>query len=77
MLHSQIPVQQQTTRTVRVTLFEHLHDLSLRWHLQRKTGEVLRATDRGTQSINNLLSYVLFSILPTLVDIGAPGHPRL
>lgn len=33
-------------------------------------GEVLRVMDRGTQSINNLLSYVLFSILPTLVDIG-------
>ena len=47
----------------------HLHGLSLRWHLGRKTGEVLRVMDRGTDSINNLLNYVLFSILPTIVDI--------
>lgn len=50
-------------------LFGHLHALSLRWHLGRKTGEVLRVMDRGTQSINNLLSYVLFNIAPTIVDI--------
>lgn len=47
----------------------HLHGLSLRWHLGRKTGEVLRVMDRGTDSINNLLNYILFSIAPTLVDI--------
>lgn len=50
-------------------LFRHLHSLSLRWHLQRKTGEVLRVMDRGTDSINNLLNYILFSIVPTIVDI--------
>ncbi|KAK3108532.1 hypothetical protein FSP39_010045 [Pinctada imbricata] len=44
-------------------------NLSLRWHLQRKTGEVLRIVDRGTNSINSLLSYVIFQILPTVVDI--------
>lgn len=49
--------------------FRHLHGLSLRWHLGRKTGEVLRIMDRGTDSINNLLSYILFSIVPTIVDI--------
>jgi len=43
--------------------------LSLRWHLGRKTGEVLRVMDRGTDSINNLLNYILFSILPTIIDI--------
>lgn len=64
-----IRVQQYTSRTCQVNLFSHLHELSLRWHLGRKTGEVLRMMDRGTQSINNLLSYVLFNILPTLVDI--------
>jgi ATP-binding cassette subfamily B (MDR/TAP) protein 6 len=47
----------------------HLHGLSLRWHLGRKTGEVLRIMDRGTDSINNLLNYILFSILPTIIDI--------
>lgn len=50
-------------------LFRHLHSLSLRWHLQRKTGEVLRVMDRGTDSINNLLNYILFSIVPTIIDI--------
>lgn len=50
-------------------LFRHLHSLSLRWHLARKTGEVLRIMDRGTDSINNLLNYILFSIAPTIIDI--------
>lgn len=64
-----IRVQQYTTREVEVELFSHLHGLSLRWHLSRKTGEVLRVMDRGTDSINNLLSYILFNIFPTIVDI--------
>ncbi|XP_061580553.1 ATP-binding cassette sub-family B member 6 isoform X4 [Cololabis saira] len=54
---------------VDVRLFSHLHGLSLRWHLERHTGDVLRSIDRGTSSINNLLSYILFSILPTICDI--------
>lgn len=64
-----IRIQQFTTREIEVELFRHLHSLSLRWHLGRKTGEVLRVMDRGTDSINNLLNYILFSILPTIVDI--------
>uniref|UniRef100_A0A0A9YUP4 ATP-binding cassette sub-family B member 6 n=1 Tax=Lygus hesperus TaxID=30085 RepID=A0A0A9YUP4_LYGHE len=64
-----IRIQQYTTREVEVELFRHLHGLSLRWHLSRKTGEVLRVMDRGTDSINNLLSYILFQIIPTIVDI--------
>lgn len=64
-----IRIQQYTTREVEVSLFKHLHGLSLRWHLSRKTGEVLRVMDRGTDSINNLLNYILFSIMPTLIDI--------
>ncbi|XP_029937191.1 ATP-binding cassette sub-family B member 6, mitochondrial [Myripristis murdjan] len=62
-------VQQFTSRGVQVRLFSHLHALSLRWHLERRTGDVLRSVDRGTASINNLLSYILFSILPTIADI--------
>jgi len=54
---------------IQVHFFEHLHALSLRWHLQRKTGEVLRAMDRGTDSINSILNYLLFSIFPTVADI--------
>ena len=65
-----IKVQQYTTRTMQIQLFAHLHSLSLRWHLGRKTGEVLSVMDRGTNSINNLLSYIIFSIVPTFADIG-------
>lgn len=64
-----IRIQQYTTREIEVELFAHLHSLSLRWHLNRKTGEVLRVMDRGTDSINNLLNYILFSIAPTIIDI--------
>ncbi|CAO1384049.1 unnamed protein product [Diamesa hyperborea] len=64
-----IKIQQFTTRQIEVELFRHLHSLSLRWHLGRKTGEVLRVMDRGTDSINNLLNYILFSIAPTIIDI--------
>lgn len=64
-----IRVQQYTTRELELELFRHLHDLPLKWHLSRKTGEVLRVMDRGTDSIDNLLSYILFSITPTIVDI--------
>uniref|UniRef100_A0A8C3HGX5 ATP binding cassette subfamily B member 6 (LAN blood group) n=1 Tax=Chrysemys picta bellii TaxID=8478 RepID=A0A8C3HGX5_CHRPI len=64
-----IRVQQFTNREVQVRLFAHLHGLSLRWHLGRKTGEVLRSVDRGTSSVNSLLSYIIFSIFPTIADI--------
>ncbi|KAA3676166.1 ATP-binding cassette, subfamily B (MDR/TAP), member 6 [Paragonimus westermani] len=49
-------------------LFQHIR-LSLQWHLSRKTGEMLRIMDRGTASISNVLSYMLFNIVPTVVDI--------
>ena len=52
-----------------VGLFSHLHTLSLRWHLGRKTGEVLRVMDRGTASVNGLLSYLIFNIFPTMASI--------
>lgn len=64
-----IRIQQYTTREIELELFAHLHSLSLRWHLNRKTGEVLRIMDRGTDSITNLLNYILFSIAPTIIDI--------
>ena len=54
---------------MQIRLFAHLHSLSLRWHVSRKTGEVLRVVDRGTSSVNNLLNYIVFSIMPTIVDI--------
>ncbi|KAF1762053.1 hypothetical protein GCK72_010315 [Caenorhabditis remanei] len=64
-----IPIQQYTTRELEVELFKHLHSLSLRWHLSRKTGQVLRVMDRGTSSVNNILNYILFNVVPTIADI--------
>lgn len=65
-----IPVGQYTTREISISMFKHLHSLSLRFHLHRKTGEILRVQDRGVSSIITLLSSILFNILPTLVDIA-------
>ncbi|KAM9486383.1 ATP-binding cassette sub-family B member 6 [Clarias gariepinus] len=62
-------VQQNTSRTVQLELFAHLHALSLRWHLGRKTGDVLRSIDRGTASVSHLLDYIVFTMLPTVADI--------
>jgi len=64
-----IRVNQHITLEIQTELFNHIHSLSLRWHLSRKTGEVLRIMDRGTSSVNSLLQYILFNILPTLIDI--------
>lgn len=64
-----VSVTQYTAREMRISLFKHLHSMSLHWHLNRKTGEVLRIMDRGTDSVTTILSSVLFSIFPTIVDI--------
>ncbi|KAJ1800074.1 ATP-binding cassette-type vacuolar membrane transporter Hmt1 [Coemansia sp. RSA 2399] len=64
-----IPVGQNTTKRISVDMFKHLHKLSLRFHVGRKTGEILRVQDRGVTSVVSLLSSVIFNVLPTLVDI--------
>ncbi|XP_042907782.1 ATP-binding cassette sub-family B member 6 isoform X1 [Parasteatoda tepidariorum] len=64
-----IRVQQYTVKEVEVNMYNHLHSLSLNWHLGRKIGEVLRVMDRGTSSISNLLGYIVFNIIPTFADI--------
>ncbi|KAI8325821.1 P-loop containing nucleoside triphosphate hydrolase protein, partial [Martensiomyces pterosporus] len=64
-----IPVGQATTKRISVAMFEHLHRLSLRFHVGRKTGEILRVQDRGVTSVVSLLSSILFNIIPTIVDI--------
>ncbi|CAH8846417.1 unnamed protein product [Trichobilharzia szidati] len=64
-----IAVDQFSTRELSVVLFSHIQRLSLKWHLSRKTGEVLRVMDRGTASISNILSYLIFNILPTILDV--------
>ncbi|HJW53915.1 MAG TPA: ABC transporter ATP-binding protein/permease [Burkholderiaceae bacterium] len=62
-------VTQRAVRTVALQVFRHLHALSLRFHLNRQTGGMSRDIERGTRGISSLVSYTLFSILPTLVEI--------
>ena len=63
-------VAQRAVRQAGIRTFEHLHRLALRFHLERQTGGVSRAVQRGTRGIESLLSYMLFNILPTFVEIG-------
>jgi len=62
-------VRHGAMRSVSVRVLEHLHQLSLRYHLERKTGGVSRDIDRGTRSVSSLLNYMVFSILPTLIEV--------
>ncbi|MBI2287243.1 MAG: metal ABC transporter permease, partial [Nitrosomonadales bacterium] len=61
---------QRAIRRVALQVFEHLHSLSLRFHLDRQTGGVSRDIERGTRGIGFLLNFMLFNILPTLLEIG-------
>ncbi|PJC04769.1 MAG: metal ABC transporter permease, partial [Gallionellaceae bacterium CG_4_9_14_0_8_um_filter_60_335] len=62
-------VTQRAIRRVALQVFEHLHNLSLRFHLDRQTGGVSRDIERGTRGISFLLTFMLFNILPTLLEI--------
>ena len=64
-----VRVTQQAIRRIALSVFSHLHNLSLRFHLERQTGGVSRDIDRGTRAISNLISYTLYSILPTLIEL--------
>jgi ATP-binding cassette subfamily B protein len=63
------PVAARVARRVSLEAFEHLLALSLRFHLERQTGGVSRDIDRGSRSIQSLLNYTIYNILPTLVEI--------
>ena len=63
-------VTQRAIRRVALQVFEHLHSLSLRFHLDRQTGGVSRDIERGTRGIGFLLNFTLFNVLPTLLEIG-------
>jgi ATP-binding cassette subfamily B protein len=63
-------VTQRAIRRIALQVFEHLHRLSLRFHLERQTGGMSRDIERGTKGIGFLLNFTLFNILPTLVEIG-------
>ncbi|OAN50642.1 metal ABC transporter permease [Paramagnetospirillum marisnigri] len=63
-------VAQKAIRTVGLRVFRHLHRLGLRFHLDRQTGGVSRAIERGTKGIEFLLQFMLFNIIPTLLEIA-------
>lgn len=63
-------VTQRAVRRIALEVFSHLHSLSLRFHLERQTGGLTRDVERGTRGVASLMGYLLFSILPTLVEIG-------
>ncbi|UUL82019.1 ABCB family ABC transporter ATP-binding protein/permease [Sphingomonas qomolangmaensis] len=63
-------VGQEATRRLAATVFRHLHQLSLRFHLQRRTGAVTKVVERGTKSIDTMLYFLLFNIAPTILELG-------
>jgi len=63
-------VGQDATRRLAETTFRHLHDLSLRFHLERRTGAVTKIVERGTKSIDIMLYFLLFNIAPTVLQLA-------
>ncbi len=62
-------VTQRAMRRVSLVVFEHLHALSLRFHLERQTGGITRDIERGSKAISSLVGYLLFRITPTVLEI--------
>jgi ATP-binding cassette subfamily B protein len=65
-----VKVAQRAMRRVALEVFHHLHALSLRFHLERQTGGLTRDIERGTRGISTLLSFMVFSVLPTLLEMA-------
>jgi ATP-binding cassette subfamily B protein len=65
-----VNVTQAAMRTLALKTFRHLHSLSLRYHLERRTGAVTREIDHGIRGISSLISFTLYSILPTLIEVS-------
>ncbi|WEJ99026.1 MAG: ABC transporter ATP-binding protein/permease [Candidatus Sphingomonas phytovorans] len=63
-------VGQEATRRLAAAVFRHLHRLSLRFHLERRTGAVTKVVERGTKSIDTMLYFLLFNIAPTVLELG-------
>jgi ATP-binding cassette subfamily B protein len=66
-------VEQRALRDVSVSVLKHVHSLPLRFHLERQTGGLSRSIERGTDSVEFLLSYLLFSILPMFLEMALVG----
>ncbi len=58
------------SRSISLQVFQHLHAMSLRFHLERQTGGLTRDLERGTRGVQSLISYSLYSIVPTLIEVG-------
>ena len=67
------PVSQRAIRNLALEVFDHLHALSLRYHLERQTGGLSRVIERGTQGMEFLIRFTTFNILPTLLEIALVG----
>jgi len=65
-----VKVAQRAMRRVALEVFHHLHALSLRFHLERQTGGLTRDIERGTRGISTLLSFMVFSVLPTVLEMS-------
>jgi ABC-type transport system involved in Fe-S cluster assembly fused permease/ATPase subunit len=65
-----VRVAQRAIRRVALGVFRHLHSLSLRFHLERQTGGMTRDIERGTRGISTLLSYMIFSIIPVILEFA-------
>ncbi len=63
-------VGQEATRRLAASVFRHLHQLSLRFHLERRTGAVTKVVERGTKSIDTMLYFMLFNIAPTILELA-------
>ena len=58
---------------ISVKVLDHLHKMSLRFHLERQTGSIIRDLERGTQSLSSLINYMIFIILPTIIEVFLVG----
>ncbi|MBI3054777.1 MAG: ABC transporter ATP-binding protein/permease [Betaproteobacteria bacterium] len=65
-----VRVTQRAIRRIALTVFRHLHSLSLRFHLDRQTGGMTRDIERGTRGIGTLLSFMVFSIIPVILEFS-------
>ena len=64
-------VGQRAAFTLAARVFRHVHSLSLRFHLERRTGSLTKIVERGTKSIDSMLYFLLFNIAPTLIELAA------
>ena len=70
-------VGQDAARRLAGKVFRHVHELSLRFHLERRTGSLTKIVERGTKSIDMMLYFILFNIAPTVIELAGDLHHLL